>query len=90
MSGNCLAPDLSVYRNILSTCDLYGYLGKIDKIIGMTVEATGIECNIGDVCKIHLGAGKPEIIAEVVGFRGSKVLMMPYQDIEGIDRKSVV
>ncbi len=58
-------------------------MGKIDKIVGMTVEATGPTSNIGDVCRITLGDGR-EVLAEVVGFKESKVLLMPYEETEGI------
>ncbi len=65
------------------TEDLYTRTGKIDKIVGMTVEATGPASNIGDVCRIQLTDGR-EILAEVVGLKKSKVLLMPYEDTEGI------
>ena len=84
------AADLTRFRSALFTSDLFSYRGKIDKIVGMTVEATGIECSIGDVCNINRGPDKPTVITEVVGFRGNKVLLMPYQDIEGIGYGSSV
>lgn len=63
--------------------DLCTRMGKIDKIVGMTVEATGPASNIGDVCRIGLADGR-QVLAEVVGFKASKVLLMPYEDTEGI------
>jgi len=81
---------LNKYRQILSLADLYTRMGKIDKIVGMTIEATGIECNIGDVCQIMIDAQKGAVLAEVVGFREDKILMMPYGDIEGIGQGSKV
>ena len=63
--------------------DLCTHMGKIDKIVGMTVEATGPASNIGDVCRISLKDGR-EVLAEVVGFKENKVLLMPYEDTEGI------
>jgi flagellum-specific ATP synthase len=68
---------------MLRVDDLCTHMGKIDKIVGMTVEATGPTSNIGDVCRISLSDGR-EILAEVVGFKESKVLLMPYEDTEGI------
>ncbi|MEM1485255.1 flagellar protein export ATPase FliI [Oscillospiraceae bacterium PP1C4] len=84
--------DLSRQYQILKMSDLYTYEGKIDQIIGMTVEATGIACNIGDVCNIMIGSdeNKKGILAEVVGFKANKVLLMPYQDIDGIGYGSIV
>lgn len=69
-------------------------MGKIDKIIGMMIEATGPMSNIGDVCKIYPTIEDRQrekfITAEVVGFKGNKILLMPYGDVSGIGPGSVV
>lgn len=66
-------------------------MGKIEKIIGMTVESSGPECNIGDVCRIYKKDNREDyIFAEAVGFQSEKVLLMPYTDIEGIGPGSIV
>lgn len=39
--------------------NFYTTLGKIEQIVGMTVEASGMSCNIGDVCSISV-VGKRE------------------------------
>ena len=83
-------PKVERCRQILSMADLYTRKGMIDKIVGMTVEATGLECSIGDVCNILLDGEEKPILSEVVGFRENKVLLMPYQDIEGIGYGSTV
>lgn len=82
--------NLSRLRSILAFSNLYSYRGRITQIVGMTIEATGIECNVGDVCDILLDSGGDRILAEVVGFRENHVLLMPYQDIEGIGYGSTV
>ena len=64
-------------RDYLKRADLYTYMGRIDKIVGTTVEATGPECRIGDVCTIEVAGSSREMAAEVVGFRENKVLLMP-------------
>ena len=70
--------------------NLYTYLGKIDKIVGTTVESMGPACKIGDVCTIDVPGGGPPVRAEVVGFRENRVLLMPYEEIEGIGYGSAV
>lgn len=83
--------DFATVRNELKNADLYRYEGKIEKIIGMTVEATGPECNIGDVCRIfRKGSDNDYIYGEVVGFNGGRVMLMPYTDIEGVGPGSIV
>lgn len=71
--------------------NFYKVYGKIEQIVAMTVEASGIECNIGDVCKMFSkGQNKSEVLAEVVGFKDNKVLLMPYADTDGIGYGSFV
>ncbi len=69
--------------------NFYTKYGKIEQIVGMTVEASGMSCNIGDVCEISI-ANKKKILSEVVGFKNNKVLLMPYDDIAGIGYGSFV
>lgn len=75
--------------SMLNFDDLCTRMGKIDKVVGSTVEATGPVSNIGDVCRITLTDGR-EVLSEVVGFNESKVLLMPYEDTEGIGYGSTV
>ena len=77
-------------RRVLKFSDLYTHMGKIDKIVGMTVEATGPTSNIGDVCKIMQPTSDKIVLSEVVGFKENKVLLMPYNDMDGIGYGSSV
>lgn len=77
-------------RRVLKFSDLYTHMGKIDKIVGMTVEATGPSSNIGDVCRITQQDSDKEVLSEVVGFKENKVLLMPYNDMDGIGYGSSV
>lgn len=69
--------------------DSYVRYGKIDRVIGLMIESIGPEVNIGNVCYIHSEKGK-KIMAEVVGFTGEKVLLMPYSQINDIGPGSLV
>lgn len=82
--------DFTTLCDDIKEADLYRYMGKIEKIIGMTIEASGPICNIGDVCRIYQKNSKDYVYAEVVGFNQEKVLLMPYADIEGIGPGSIV
>lgn len=82
--------DLMGFKEELAVFDPYRYMGKIEKIVGMTIEASGPVCNIGDICRIFSKDMKSYIYAEVVGFQSEKVLLMPYTDIEGIGPGSIV
>ena len=81
--------DLSAYRQLIRLSDLYTYKGRINKIMGLTVEATGLICNIGDICEIQVDENHT-ILGEVVGLKENIVQLMPYQEIDGIGSDSIV
>ena len=58
-------------------------MGRVSKVVGLIVESRGPEGSVGEQMLIHLGNGT-RIIAEVVGFSGEQVLLMPVENIEGI------
>ena len=82
--------DIRQAEQVIENANLYTYLGKIDKIVGTTVESTGPACKIGDVCTIDVQDGSAPVKAEVVGFKENRVLLMPYEEIEGIGYGSAV
>lgn len=67
------------------------FYGKVVSIKGLLVECNGLEkfTGIGSRCKIISRNGN-EIPAEVVGFRDSITLLMPFKDIDGIGVGCVV
>lgn len=80
-------------KKILKTinqADPYRYFGKIDKVLGMMIESIGPECKVGDICRIYNQSLDSHITSEVVGFRGNKVLLMPYEEPEGISPGNLV
>jgi flagellum-specific ATP synthase len=76
--------DSTKYCKAIQEVKSYRHFGKIDKVIGMMIESMGPHCRIGDLCKIYTYGFEKTIHAEVVGFRGKKVLLMPYEEPEGI------
>lgn len=70
--------------------DTYRCYGRIDKVIGMMIESAGPECKVGDLCNIYNESFDSRIRAEVVGFRGNKVLLMPYEEPGGIGAGALV
>ena len=63
--------------------------GRVKKIVGLTIEADAPMVGIGSRCIIENIFGK-KIIAEIVGFRDDRVLLMPFDDINGIEPGSLV
>jgi len=60
-------------------------LGKVVKIIGLTIESIGPEAKLSDVCRIVIDPEQNKtVLAEVVGFRESRLVLMPFDNITGI------
>ncbi len=57
--------------------------GRVFKVLGPMIEATGLQRSIGEACDIHATSGHM-IQAEIVGFREDKTLMMPVGSTRGI------
>ncbi len=68
---------------------LYRVYGRVEKVVGLTIEARGPSARIGEVCIIRSGDGQ-ESLCEVVGFRHDLVLLMPLGPIEGLAQGSLV
>jgi flagellum-specific ATP synthase len=68
----------------LRDADLHRRHGRVRDLIGLIVEATGLEAEIGEVCTIDTGRGRPPVPAEVVGFRAGRTLLMALGDATGI------
>ncbi|MBN2983597.1 MULTISPECIES: flagellar protein export ATPase FliI [Cohnella] len=76
--------DASKYSEALQHLDPVKVNGKVTQIIGLTVESEGPDAGIGDVCTIHPLKGGEPILAEVVGFRDNRVLLMPLGDLHSV------
>ncbi len=71
-------------------------MGKVVNVVGLTIESAGPDAKLGDICRIipksdDMGeASADEILAEVVGFKDKKTLLMPYGVTDGIGLGSMV
>ena len=77
-----MAIDFSKYKNVIDAANPVSYLGYVSQIVGLTIESRGPQVSIGEICTIK--ADGKDIRAEVVGFKDSKVLLMPLGDMQGI------
>lgn len=57
--------------------------GRLTRVIGMTLEAVGLDCALGQRCLIRMHDGSMTA-AEVVGFSGGRVFLMPAARIAGL------
>lgn len=80
------------YRTV-STDALFKVRGKVVNVVGLTIESAGPSAKLGDICMIYPSAanvGSKPALAEVVGFRNGRNLLMPYENVEGIGPGSSV
>lgn len=75
---------LEKYFDQLSDLNTLKYLGRVTKLVGLTIESSGPLVRIGELCMIAPIGSNAQIRAEVVGFNGDKVLLMPLGDMSGI------
>lgn len=75
--------DLSKY-NMLLNQSFERRLGKVTKVVGLTIESIGPTAKLKDLCRIITKDTNQVIHAEVVGFRDDRVILMPYDQTEGV------
>ena len=74
----------------IQQAETIGHTGKIENIVGMSIEASGLKAAVGDICRIYSDDTGGQINAEVVGFRDDRVLLMPYSEMSGISAGNFV
>lgn len=66
-------------------------LGKVSKIVGLTIESIGPDAKLNDVCSIISKDNSKQVVqAEVVGFKDKRILLMPFENVDGIGPGSIV
>jgi flagellum-specific ATP synthase len=57
--------------------------GLLSRMVGLTLEAVGCEAPVGARCSVATADGR-EVEAEVVGFSGERIFLMPTGDMRGL------
>lgn len=79
--------DLSPHLALLSETSALAYQGRVVEVVGLSIEVEGLHVPLGDVCYIYpdrATGGHHRISAEVVGFRGERLLLMPFGETQGV------
>jgi flagellum-specific ATP synthase len=58
-------------------------MGKVTQVVGLVAEAMGMVLPVG--AGVYLHPGEEPILGEVVGFKGQRMLIMPYAETRGIN-----
>ena len=78
------------YQSVLNKT-YFKKLGKVENVVGLTIESAGPDAKMGDMCRIYTDSEKKNyILAEVVGFKEKRTLLMPYEVTEGIGSGCIV
>jgi flagellum-specific ATP synthase len=57
--------------------------GRLTRVSGLVMEAVGLRLPVGSMCHVHIPGGQ-SIEAEVAGFSGDRLFIMPATDIYGV------
>ena len=72
------------YLNLSDGCYYKSY-GKVMKVVGLTIESVGPEARLNDLCMIYQDkSGSDYVMAEVVGFADNRLILMPFDSVEGV------
>ncbi|WP_396223240.1 FliI/YscN family ATPase [Gemmatimonas sp.] len=81
------APDtaaLDILLDRVARTDRFGEYGRVTRVVGLVVEATGIDVGLGSLCRITSHSRDRSVLAEVVGFNERSVLLMPLGELDGL------
>ena len=82
--------DTSKYLN-LTNKTYYKKMGKVTKVVGLTIESAGPDARLNDLCHILLKDEPGKYInAEVVGFKENRIILMPFETVDGIGPGCIV
>ena len=86
-------PALGRVARALQDEDLARRRGRVRDLIGLIIEATGLQVEMGEICLVGDGrdrGGTEQVPTEVVGFRGGRTLLMPLGELSGISPGTAV
>jgi len=78
-----LVSRLKLQQEKVSNIESCSVEGKLTRMVGLALEAEGCEIPVGGRCHVITSDGK-EHLAEVVGFSGDKIFLMPSGEIKGL------
>ncbi|EIQ00370.1 ATPase FliI/YscN family [Opitutaceae bacterium TAV1] len=84
-----MSPSVASYVDVLRTqvrhAPAVRRLGRVTAVTGLVIESEGPHVGLGDICVLRSGRDDDfEVMAEVVGFRDERVLLMPLGETTGL------
>ena len=81
--------NLAKYRAAVESINPIRLHGKVTQVVGLVIEGYCPDTSVGAICQIWPQEGEP-ILAEVVGFRNNKTLLMPLGEVRGVGLDSLI
>ncbi|HEX8818434.1 MAG TPA: type III secretion system ATPase SctN [Archangium sp.] len=85
-----MAIDLSRYSTLIKEAPLYRVRGRVTELTGLVIKASVPGVRVGELVIIKGHGGRSSVKAEVVGFQGDEVMLMPLGELLGIGPSSEV
>jgi flagellum-specific ATP synthase len=90
MTGKAQDRHTARWKSYINDCSaLVGFVepmqvsGRVTRVAGLVMECVGLRLAVGSACTIPMQNGS-RVEAEVVGFDGDRLFLMPQSDVEGI------
>jgi flagellum-specific ATP synthase len=64
--------------------------GRVTRVVGLVIEAAGLDVGLGELCRVTALSGERSVLAEVVGFHQTGVMLMPLGEMDGLHPGSSV
>ncbi|WP_139796475.1 FliI/YscN family ATPase [Desulfacinum hydrothermale] len=71
-------------EHAIATAGKWKRYGKVHLLVGNLIEAVGLEATLGTICKIHPEGNAAPVFAEVVGFQGKNLKLVPLSPVQGL------
>ncbi len=78
-----LSSKIASFRQAINETQPLQAEGRLTRMVGLALEAEGCDVAVGGRCEIITAAGDKHV-AEVVGFSGDKIYLMPSGEISGL------
>ena len=82
--------NLEQYHPLVEATSPYSVRGQVTNVSGMLIEGYCPRSSVGAIYRVHSLDGTRSFLAEVVGFRGEKVLLMSYGELQGVGLGSLI
>jgi len=79
-----VTPIIDALRSQVRSIPAARRLGHVTSVTGLIIESEGPNVGLGELCELRSEREHFSCLAEVVGFRGERVLLMPLGDTTGL------